>query len=173
MRAWRAFARACAQAHDRRAGHGRVDDLRFYAELIGDLDWVLSHCTQQSKWDEALGLLRKHSNPQQISELFYKYCPVLMQHRPKETVDMLIEVKTLNPKRLIPTLMRYESVASDEQKRAEDNHAIRFLERCIKSSNDPAIHNYLVSLYAKVRKKGARVREYLRTFLTPRVSAAA
>ena len=116
-----------------------------------------------------------------------------MYANPQKTVDMLIRVPMLDPKKLIPALMRYDTqqfnkkdVMDDEpitsglgmtfgdtkdndddqddmkmgRNRADAsaehrNQAIRYLKYCIDSKNekskDPAIHNYLISLYCKQR----------------------
>ena len=70
-----------------------------------------------------------------------------MSKIPGETVDAWIRADAiLNPRMLIPALMRYSP------NKGEVNHAIRYLEYIIhgkQQNQDPAVHNYLVSLYVK------------------------
>jgi hypothetical protein len=70
----------------------RTEELLRYAKIIGDMEWVIGHHIQQRNYTKALSLLKNHDQPSKIEELFYKFAPVLMHHKPKETVDMLIEV---------------------------------------------------------------------------------
>jgi hypothetical protein len=72
-----------------------------------------------------------------------------MQHLPKETVDVLMEKRFLDPGRLVPALMRY--IATYDPKQEQENQVIRYLEWCVtqQQNDDPAIHNLLLSLYAK------------------------
>lgn len=124
--------------------HGRVEDLLFYAEIQNELEWMLTHHVQNRNYQAVLHILAEQTHPDKVSELFRKFCPALMAELPKETVDMLIQIDTLDPVKLLPALIRYEP------KLDEKNHAIRFLENAIaKGCTNPAVHNYLVSLLAK------------------------
>ena len=84
---------------------------------------------------------------------------------PHETVDAWIEARFLSPCRLIPALVRYEQYRKNELSKGNMNigdvfnilkrvmkqdESIRYLEYQVKDNNntDPAIHNYLLSLYA-------------------------
>ena len=77
--------------------------------------------------------------------LYYKYAPQMLLAAPKETVDAWIQAPFLAPCRLIPALVRY-----DQQRGEGENEAVRYLEYQVKENQntDPAIHNYLLSLYA-------------------------
>lgn len=72
-----------------------------------------------------------------------------MQHVPKETVDVLMQKKFLDPGRLVPALMRY--IATYDPKKEQENQVIKYLDWCVtkQQNDDPAIHNLLLSLYAK------------------------
>lgn len=70
-----------------------------------------------------------------------------MQMKPKETVPVLIRRSFLEPARLIPAMMRYLSLYNPQS--GEENQVIRYLEAVHKDCDDPAIHNLLLSLYAK------------------------
>ena len=43
-----------------------------------DLEWVLNQHMQQHTYEQAIVLLRKHSNPSKIIDLYYKFSPTLM-----------------------------------------------------------------------------------------------
>lgn len=72
--------------------------------------------------------------------LYYKYCPILIEHLPTETVNLLISRSSdLNPRNLIPALMRYQRAHEAETKAQPEvpnsanqpekvNEAIRYLE---------------------------------------------
>jgi hypothetical protein len=69
---------------------------------------------------------------------------------PFHTVNAWIRAsKILEPKKLIPSLMRYSPERNPPNEKA--NQAIRYLQYCVNELNnqDPAIHNFLMSLYAK------------------------
>jgi len=86
-----------------------------------------------------LGILQQQGRP----ELFYQFCPVLLQQVPTQTVDALVnQGRRLSAARLLPSLvMCTEEVPARE--------AIRYLEHQVSSlgCQDPAVHNLLVSLY--------------------------
>lgn len=61
----------------------------------------------------------------------------------------------LNPRQLIPAFIRYQQNSFYNE--SEKNQAIRYLEWCVGDyirNTDPAIHNYLLSLYAKLDDDG-------------------
>ena len=145
------------------SSHGRTQDLLYYAELIGNFEWLIGHHIQQKNYSEAIRLLASQKNPMKIEELYYRFAPVLVQFMPKETVDMLMMMPRLDAQKLIPALMRYES--QKEVASAGSNHAIRYLEWCVENgSTDPSIHNYLASLY--VREEDENL---LLTYLTDQI----
>nr|XP_006811890.1 PREDICTED: vacuolar protein sorting-associated protein 18 homolog [Saccoglossus kowalevskii] len=136
-----------ATAYDLIASHGDVEDLVFFAVLMEDFERVISHHIQHDDYISALDVLKDQTQ----MELYYKFSPILMQHIPRETVDAWIsQGRRLAPKRLIPALVHY-----DENRDTNKIHeAIRYLEFCVHtlSIEDEAIHNYLLSLYAKYQK---------------------
>ncbi|XP_071954720.1 vacuolar protein sorting-associated protein 18 homolog [Antedon mediterranea] len=130
--------------YDLIASHGDIEDMVFFAMLMQDYDRVVSHHIQHNDYKSALDVLNKPQDDQ----LFYKFSPVLMQHIPKALVDAWILMKKkLDPKKLIPSLVQYDHSVQTNQ----TNEAIRYLEFCIVElvNQEPAIHNYLLSLYAK------------------------
>ena len=132
--------------YDLIASHGDIEDMIFFAVLIQDFERVISHHIQQNNYTSALELMSKQMN----KELFYKFSPLLMQHVPRETVNAWIAKKEqLDPGLLIPALVQYD----DQRYREQGNEAVRYLEFCIQKLRvkDQAIHNYLLSLYAKLK----------------------
>ena len=133
--------------YDLIASHGDIEDLVFFAVLIQDFERVISHHIQQNNYSAALELMSKQLN----KELFYKFSPMLMQHVPHDTVNAWIAKKDqLDARRLIPALVQYDEQRSDAN---QGNEAIRYLEFCTQKLHikDEAIHNYLLSLYAKMK----------------------
>ncbi|KAK9767863.1 tethering complex subunit [Basidiobolus ranarum] len=124
--------------------HGRNEDLLHYASLMHDYDRVISNWIQERNFTQASHALGKQTSV----ELYYKYSPVLMEHAPVETVNMWMRHTNLNPRNLIPALLRYDH--SKTQEETDQNQAIRYLQFVVQkmNNNDPVIHNYLLTLYA-------------------------
>lgn len=86
------------------ASQGRNDEFLFFASLIGDYDKVISHWITEKNWTKALAVLSKEADP----DVFYKFSPVLMENDPYETVNVWMRQSNLNPRQLIPALLRYD-----------------------------------------------------------------
>ncbi|KAL1919217.1 uncharacterized protein VTP21DRAFT_1909 [Calcarisporiella thermophila] len=124
-------------------GHGRTAQLLFYASLIGDYDKVISHYVQVSDYEKALEILSKHGT----TDLHYKFAPVLMEKVPYDTVSVWMRTPNLNPRHLIPALLKYDHSQHPD---LDANQAIRYLSYVVTHQNntDPVVHNFLVTLYA-------------------------
>ncbi|XP_039596994.1 vacuolar protein sorting-associated protein 18 homolog [Polypterus senegalus] len=132
--------------YDLLASHGNVEDMVFFSVIMQDYERVISHYCQHDEYDEAIDILSKHRD----ETLFYKFSPVLMQHIPKKVVDAWIQMgNRLDAKKLIPALVNYSQIGSTQQ----INETIRYMEFCVYqlAVTDEAIHNYLLSLYAKYK----------------------
>lgn len=132
--------------YDLLASHGNVDDMVYFSVVMQDYERVISHYCQHDDYGAALDVLSKHCD----QKLFYKFSPVLMQHIPKKVVDAWIQMgKRLDPKKLIPALMNYSQMGSTQQ----ISETIRYMEFCVYelTVTEEAIHNYLLSLYAKYK----------------------
>lgn len=132
--------------YDLLASHGNVDDMVYFAVIMQDYERVISHHCQHDDYGAALEVLSKHCDV----KLFYKFSPVLMQHIPTRVVEAWISMgKKLDAKKLIPALVNYSQIGSTQQ----INETIRYMEFCVYelAVTDEAIHNYLLSLYAKYR----------------------
>ncbi|ESO97284.1 hypothetical protein LOTGIDRAFT_214111 [Lottia gigantea] len=133
--------------YDLIASHGDVEDMVFFAVLMKDYERVISHHLQHENYKRALEVLVEKQND---VDLYYKFSPILMQYTPGETVNAWIKQgRQLDPKQLIPALVQYDQ----EKYKEQGNEAIRYLEYCVQQldNKDTAIHNYLVSLYAKIQ----------------------
>ncbi|EPS63099.1 hypothetical protein M569_11688, partial [Genlisea aurea] len=93
----------------------------------------------------ALLVLQKPNVP---TELQYKFAPDLIMLDAYETVESWLTTKDLNPRKLIPAMMRY---SSEPRAKNETNEVIKYLEYCVHRllNEDPGVHNLLLSLYAK------------------------
>ncbi|XP_037100361.1 vacuolar protein sorting-associated protein 18 homolog [Syngnathus acus] len=132
--------------YDLLASHGNVDDMVYFSVVMQDYERVVSHYCQHDDYYAALDVLAKHCD----EKLFYKFSPVLMQHIPEKVVDAWIQMgKRLDPKKLIPALMNYSHKGSSQQ----INETVRYMEFCVHELRvtEEAIHNYLLSLYAKYK----------------------
>lgn len=125
------------------ASHGRTEQLLFYAILIGDYERVISHWIQEKNYRNALEVLSK----QESLDTYYRFSPVLMENAPYETVSVWMRQPNLNPRNLIPSLLKYDHKSLEA---GAQNQAIRYLSYVVTKleNTDPAIHNYLLTLYA-------------------------
>ncbi|KAF9428590.1 hypothetical protein BGZ94_001853 [Podila epigama] len=125
------------------ASHGRTDQLLFYAILIGDYERVISHWIQEKNYRNALDVLSK----QESLDTYYRFSPVLMENAPYETVSAWMRQPNLNPRNLIPALLKYDHKTMEP---GAQNQAIRYLSYVVTQleNTDPAIHNFLLTLYA-------------------------
>lgn len=55
-------------------------------------------------FDSNCFFLKKKADP----DVFYKFSPVLMENDPYETVNVWMRQSNLNPRHLIPALLRYD-----------------------------------------------------------------
>ncbi|ORX60830.1 hypothetical protein BCR36DRAFT_314682 [Piromyces finnis] len=130
------------------SSHGRMEELLMFAELVKDYERMLVYYLQEKNYEKVISILNKQSN----LDLYYKFSPVLMECMPYETVNMWIHEPKLNPRHLIPSLLKYDPKKSFGKEGIEGkNQAIRYLNYVIQNlhNTDMTIHNYLLFLYAK------------------------
>lgn len=142
------------------SSHGRTEELLIYAELVNDYERVIIHYIQEKRWKNAIEILAK----QDKVDLYYKYSPILMEYIPYETVNMWIHEPNLNPRHLIPALLKYDPKKSYGKEGIEGkNQAIRYLKYVIQNlhNTDVTIHNYLLSQYVKQAKSSGDITELL------------
>ena len=140
------------------SSHGCIEELLFFARRIEDYDRVLTHHIQREDIASAIFILQEVP-VERAEALYYKYAPQMLLSSPHETVDAWIAARFLSPCKLIPALVRYDRQYRQKQSEEEvnekrmidqQNEAVRYLEYQVKDNQntDPAIHNYLLSLYA-------------------------
>ncbi|KAI5068926.1 hypothetical protein GOP47_0015227 [Adiantum capillus-veneris] len=151
LKEFRAFLSDCKDVLDESTtlkllgSYGRVEELIYFAGLKEQHETVIHHYIQRGDARKAIAVLRKSS----ISpELQYKFSPDLIMLDPYETVEFWMTMENMNPRRLIPALMRY---SSKPHAKGEPHEAIKYLEFCVQrqQNRDSAVHNLLLSLYAK------------------------
>ncbi|KAE8662302.1 Detected protein of confused Function [Hibiscus syriacus] len=125
--------------------YGRVEELVFFASLKEQHEIVIHYHIQQGEAKKALEVLRKPAVP---VDLQYKFAPDLITLDAYETVESWMASNNLNPRKLIPAMMRY---SSEPHAKNETHEVIKYLEFCVHHlhNEDPGIHNLLLSLYAK------------------------
>ncbi|THG09514.1 hypothetical protein TEA_008845 [Camellia sinensis var. sinensis] len=135
-----------------RLRYGRVDELVYFASLKGQYEIVVHHYIQQGEAKKALEVLQKPAVP---IDLQYKFAPDLIMLDAYETVESWMTTKNLNPRKLIPAMMRY---SSEPHAKNETHEVIKYLEFCVHrlQNEDPGVHNLLLSLYAKQYTYGMR-----------------
>nr|XP_016483163.1 PREDICTED: vacuolar protein sorting-associated protein 18 homolog [Nicotiana tabacum] len=112
IKEFRAFLSDCKDVLDEATtmklleSYGRVDELVFFASLKEQYEIVLHHYIQQGEAKKALQVLQK---PNVSMELQYKFAPDLIMLDAYETVESWMTTKSLNPRKLIPAMMRYSS----------------------------------------------------------------
>lgn len=93
--------------YDLISSHGREEELLFYANTVNDYNYVLSYWVQRERWQEAMAVLKKQTNP----DIFYQYSSVLMVHVPVGLVEIMMRQNNLEAKKLIPALLNYNKTA--------------------------------------------------------------
>ncbi|PKA62970.1 hypothetical protein AXF42_Ash007766 [Apostasia shenzhenica] len=134
--------------------YGRVDELVFFASLKDQYEIVIHHYIQQGETKKALEVLQK---PNVHVDLQYKFAPDLIMLDAYETVESWMVTDKLNPRKLIPAMMRY---ASEPHAKNETHEVIKYLEYCVHHlhNEDPGVHNLLLSLYANQEDDSALLR---------------
>ncbi|KAI9337160.1 Pep3/Vps18/deep orange family-domain-containing protein [Zopfochytrium polystomum] len=130
------------------SSHGRMTDFLFLAELVGDKDSVVGYWIQERKWGSALTVLSQSGT----LDLYYKYASVLLENSPEETVTLWTRSSNLNPRALIPAMMKYEAIKNTRG--LTMSPVIRYLLHVVEifQNTDPVVHNYIVSLFVTYAK---------------------
>ncbi|KAM7495155.1 hypothetical protein LguiB_029764 [Lonicera macranthoides] len=134
--------------------YGRVDELVYFASLKEQYEIVIHHYIQLGEAKKALAALHKPAVP---IDLQYKFAPDLIMLDAYETVESWMITKNLNPRKLIPAMMRY---SNEPRAKNEAHEVIKYLEFCVHrlQNEDPGVHNLLLSLYAKQDDDSALLR---------------
>ncbi|KAG6911537.1 hypothetical protein DXG01_011839 [Tephrocybe rancida] len=123
-------------------GHGRTDMYLYYANAIGDYQRVIEHWILEEAWLKAIEVINRQSD----LELYYRFGPVLMRQAPKETVDSWLRQSSLDPLRLIPSILQLQHTPRDP---LTPNQAIRYLNHLVfeQYNSSPTVHNLLITFY--------------------------
>ena len=126
------------------SSHDREEELLFFANNITDYDYVLSYWVQREKWNEALSVLNKQSNP----GTFYRYSNVLITHVSAGLIEILMRRDNIEPQKIVPALLSYNEHAGEIP--LNQNQAVRYLKFVVDKFPDcPAsVHNTLISMMA-------------------------
>lgn len=115
----------CKTVYEIISSHGREEELLFFANVVDDYSYVLSYWVQRERWQEAMSVLKKQTDP----EIFYKYSSVLMAHVAVDLIEVLMRQANLDTKKLIPALLNYNrtvdvplSQVCHECRRTENDH---------------------------------------------------
>ncbi|XP_014476276.1 PREDICTED: vacuolar protein sorting-associated protein 18 homolog isoform X2 [Dinoponera quadriceps] len=131
--------------YDLMASHGDKDNLINLTVMHRNYEEVIRQNLYKSDYIGALGVLKIQNN----KNLFYQFAGILLQELPRPTVAALIsQGSLLKPVKLLPALV---SCNSDEKHAKE---VIKYLEFCVykQGSQEQAIHNFLLSLYARYKQ---------------------
>jgi len=121
--------------------HGDKRSLVYLAQVLRDTERVVQYNLRNKQYQAVLSILTSEADP----EMFYSYCPLLLQSLPKETVDTLVLMgKLLSPSRLLPALLVSQSTDPGVA-----SHSTRYLEHAVTvlGCKEQPVHNLLVSLY--------------------------
>ncbi|KAG5718797.1 Vacuolar protein sorting-associated protein 18 like protein [Termitomyces sp. T112] len=122
--------------------HGRTDMYLYYANGIGDYQRVIEHWILEENWLKAIEVISRQSD----LELYYRFGPVLMRRAPKETVDSWLRQPSLDPSRLIPSILQLQQTQRDP---LTPNQAIRYLNHLVfeQHNTSATVHNLLITFH--------------------------
>lgn len=160
IKEFRAFLSDCKDVLDEATSmrllesYGRVEEVVYFASLKEQYEIVIHHYIQQGEAKKALEVLQKPAVP---VDLQYKFAPDLIMLDAYETVESWMAMKHLNPRKLIPAMMRY---SSEPHAKNEIHEVVKYLEFCVHRlhNEDPGVHNLLLSLYAKQEDESSLLR---------------
>ncbi|CAH0563550.1 unnamed protein product [Brassicogethes aeneus] len=127
--------------YDLMASHGDKSNIIWLTIVNKDFEQLIRHHIYKNNFREALQVLKSQNN----LDLYYQFAPILMQEEPKYMVKSIIEQgKKLQPLKLLPAMVSYQGELHARE-------VMVYLEFCIDKlkSTEKAIHNFLLSLYAK------------------------
>ncbi|KAL0217957.1 hypothetical protein RCL1_008805 [Eukaryota sp. TZLM3-RCL] len=126
------------------SAHNRSEELIYFAKLIGDFHRVVDLLIQEGQYQEALDVVSSSRD----ANFVYKFSPILICHVPSSVIRMWRNLPSLDPKKLVPSLLLIQSNSSIL------TEASLFLESHVFSSNsdpiEPAVANLLLSYYAEL-----------------------
>uniref|UniRef100_A0A6P7GKW2 Vacuolar protein sorting-associated protein 18 homolog n=1 Tax=Diabrotica virgifera virgifera TaxID=50390 RepID=A0A6P7GKW2_DIAVI len=123
------------------SSHGDKNNVLKLTILNKNFEQIIQQHIFKNNFHDALDVLKSQKN----YELYYQFTPILIQEIPKYMIKVLIEQgRKLIPLKLLPAMVTCSSELHARE-------IIKYLEFCIDKlkNTDKAIHNFLISLYAK------------------------
>eukprot|EP00668_Euglena_longa_P013991 GGOE01017947.1.p1 GENE.GGOE01017947.1~~GGOE01017947.1.p1 ORF type:complete len:1032 (-),score=229.87 GGOE01017947.1:26-2953(-) len=133
---------------------GQPEENRFFCELVGDYERLMTiYLTDGHDSAAAVRVLTKHCLEEQYASVWYQFSPSLMELYPDELVRGWMSEgpsRFLQPTKLMPALVKYDP-ARHNPPHVKEDQAILYLNWLVTThhNKDPALHNLLVSLYAR------------------------
>ncbi|CAL5381374.1 unnamed protein product [Camellia sinensis] len=131
--------------------YGRVDELVYFASLKEQYEIVVHHYIQQGETKKALEVLQKPAVP---IDLQYKFAPDLIMLDAYETVESWMTTKNLNPRKLIPAMMRYSSEPHAKWGSLTSSNSQGDIGQWQKWEDDSALLRFLQCKFGKGRLSG-------------------
>ncbi|KAL0210723.1 hypothetical protein P9112_009021 [Eukaryota sp. TZLM1-RC] len=128
--------------------HGRVPELVYFAKEIGDYEKVIDLLLQDSKYSEAIQVIKETRD----STYLYKYSPTLIRELPSELITTWSNWPNLDIKKLVPSVLLLSGDVSIQTM----TKVVMFLEKFIYIEHDygeevePCVVNLLVSFYSEL-----------------------
>jgi len=137
------------------SSHGQSKQLLHYAQCIDDSRFVVESHIQNREFNKAVEVLKQHPKPEDI----YFFAPTLINRATKSFTELLMKVKNLDSKKLLPALQKCKQGDS-----GDSGFVIKYLEYLIVDNHNrqPAIHNLLASLYSQVDYNEDRLLKFIR-----------
>jgi len=118
--------------------YGRVKELLWFAEQVGDFDTILEHYVHRQNYEEAIVQLEKHKE----SAGLHKYFPLLFFHEPHQVVSILVQRPVEHLDFIIPAVCLANPTSTQK------GEAIRYLEYCHRMSPSVEVCHALTWLYS-------------------------
>ncbi len=135
--------------------HSRPRYLRMFAEKVNDHEQVIALLLDAKRFEDAQQYLQGiRSGDKARSELVYRHAGELMRHVPNQTVTMLTHMAHVEPRRLMDALLQYDPATDTGSTEMQDVRFLTYLTDIV-GSTDPVVHNYLFTLYSRLRGDAA------------------
>lgn len=134
----------------------------YFATVVGDYERVVEHYVLEEEWTKAIDVISRQVRlffpsifvatclsifSKADLELYYRFGPVLVRQTPKEMVDAWLRQSSLDPLRLIPSLLQLQHVPRNL---LSPHQAVRYLNHVIfeQQNTSPTIHNLIITFHA-------------------------
>eukprot|EP00835_Amoeboradix_gromovi_P003875 NODE_274_length_12130_cov_0.238800.p1 type:complete len:852 gc:universal NODE_274_length_12130_cov_0.238800:3923-6478(+) len=128
--------------------HDEDDLILEYADMINDYKHKFYFYINKKDYLRGINTLEN----QKDVGLIYSNISLLLQHSPKETVNLLLNHPDIDPRLVIPAFVKHLS---------DLDSILLYLESIIKSNREPSVHNFLFSLYCQYSNEDSKIMPYL------------